>query len=80
MEHVLGIPAAGDTPETTVQGHAWLEPEDIQACLVYPKRVVAGEGIDPARATPAREGSARDLCLGEGAGGAQPRRRRDGVG
>jgi uncharacterized protein (DUF433 family) len=27
--------AAGDTPETILEGYAWLEPEDIQACLVY---------------------------------------------
>ena len=39
--------AAGDTPETILGGYPWLEPEDIQACLVYAKRVVGHERIEP---------------------------------
>ena len=35
VEYVLGMLAAGDTPETILSGYPWLEPEDIQACLVY---------------------------------------------
>lgn len=35
VEHVLGMLAAGDTPEVLLQGYPWLEKEDIQACLVY---------------------------------------------
>jgi len=35
VEHILGMLAAGDAPETILEGYAWLEPEDIQACLVY---------------------------------------------
>ena len=35
VEHVLGVLAAGDTPETILQGYPWLEKEDIQACLMY---------------------------------------------
>jgi uncharacterized protein (DUF433 family) len=35
VEHVLGMLAAGDTPETILRGYDWLEPEDIQACLLY---------------------------------------------
>ena len=35
VEHVLGMLAAGDTPETLLDAYDWLEPEDIQACLVY---------------------------------------------
>src|SRR5882757_3763402 len=35
VEHVLGMLAAGDTPEILLQGYPWLEKEDIQACLVY---------------------------------------------
>lgn len=27
--------AAGDTPETILEGYPWLEMEDIKACLVY---------------------------------------------
>ena len=29
VEHVLGMLAAGDTPETILSGYPWLEPEDI---------------------------------------------------
>ncbi len=32
VEHVLGMLAAGDSPETIVEGYPWLEPEDIRAC------------------------------------------------
>jgi uncharacterized protein (DUF433 family) len=35
VEHVLGMLAAGDSPETILEGYPWLEPDDIQACLVY---------------------------------------------
>jgi uncharacterized protein (DUF433 family) len=32
VEHVLGMLAAGDPPETILEGYPWLQPEDIQAC------------------------------------------------
>ena len=35
VEHVLGMLAAGDTAEVLLEGYAWLEPDDIQACLVF---------------------------------------------
>lgn len=35
VEHVLGMLAAGDDSQTILDGYPWLEPEDIQACLVY---------------------------------------------
>ncbi|MEQ9487023.1 DUF433 domain-containing protein [Coleofasciculus sp. F4-SAH-05] len=35
VEHVLGMLAAGDTVETLLVGYPWLEPEDVQACLLY---------------------------------------------
>lgn len=47
VEHVLGMLAAGDTPETILRGYPWLESEDIQACLVYAHRIVGHERIDP---------------------------------
>ena len=47
VEHVLGMLAAGDTPETVLQGYDWLEPEDIQACLVYARRLVGHERVEP---------------------------------
>lgn len=34
VEHILGMLAAGDTTDTIHGGYPWLEPEDIQACLV----------------------------------------------
>ena len=47
VEHILGQLAVGDTPETLLEGHPWLEPEDIQACLIYAYRMVAGERVEP---------------------------------
>jgi uncharacterized protein (DUF433 family) len=47
VEHILGMLAAGDTPDIILSGYAWLEPEDIQACLVYARRLVAHERIEP---------------------------------
>jgi uncharacterized protein (DUF433 family) len=47
VEHVLGMLAAGDTPEVILEGYPWLEPEDIQACLVYAHRLVGHERIEP---------------------------------
>ncbi len=48
VEHVLGMLAAGDTPETILEGYPWLEAEDIRACLVYAHRIVAHERVEPA--------------------------------
>ena len=47
VEHVLGMLAAGDTPEMLLKGYPWLEPEDIQACLVYAYRIVGHERVEP---------------------------------
>jgi len=47
VEHVLGMLAAGDTPDILLQGYPWLEREDIQACLVYARRVIGHERIEP---------------------------------
>ena len=35
VEHILGMLAVGDSTETILEGYDWLEPEDIQACMVY---------------------------------------------
>ncbi len=48
VEHVLGMLAAGDLPGTILAGYPWLEPEDIQACLVYARRLVGHERVEPA--------------------------------
>ena len=45
VEHILGMLAAGDTPETVLQEYPFLEPEDIQACLVFAYRSLSGEQV-----------------------------------
>jgi uncharacterized protein (DUF433 family) len=47
MEHVLGMPAAGDTTEDILKAYPWLEREDVLACLVYARRIAANERIEP---------------------------------
>jgi len=47
VEHVLGMLAAGDRPETILEGYPWLEPEDIRACLAYARRLVGHERVVP---------------------------------
>jgi len=46
VEHVLGMPATGDSPETILEGYPWLEAEDVQACLVYARRLVGHERVE----------------------------------
>lgn len=47
VEHVLGMLAAGDSVETILEGYPWLESEDIQACLIYARRLVGHERVEP---------------------------------
>jgi uncharacterized protein (DUF433 family) len=47
VEHVLGMLAAGDTVETLLAAYPWLELEDIQACLLYARKVIGQERIEP---------------------------------
>lgn len=47
VEHVLGMLAAGDDVETILEGYAWLEHEDVLACLAYAHRLVGHERIEP---------------------------------
>ena len=47
VEHVLGMLAVGDTPELLMEGHAWLEHEDILACLAYAYSIVRNERFMP---------------------------------
>ena len=46
VEHVLDMLAAGDTSAEILQGYPWLEPEDIQACLVYAAMLARHERIE----------------------------------
>jgi len=43
VEHVLGMLAAGDSPERLLQEYPFLEPTDIQACLAYAHLLLSGE-------------------------------------
>ena len=47
VEHVLGMLAAGDTPEIILKGYHWLEMDDIRACLIYARRLVGHERVEP---------------------------------
>lgn len=47
VEHVLGMLAVGDSTETILEGYPWLEVEDVRACLVYARRIVGHERIEP---------------------------------
>ena len=54
VEHVLEMLASGDSVETILSEYPILEPEDVQACLLYAHRSLAGEEIHeriPVRAT-----------------------------
>ena len=53
VEHVLGMLAAGDTPQTLLTAYPWLETDDVRACLLYARRVVVQERIEPLNLTPA---------------------------
>ncbi len=57
VEQVLGMLAAGDTPETILRGYPWLEPADIQACLAYAHRLVGHERIEPFEPLPLESAS-----------------------
>lgn len=43
VEHVLGMLAAGDPPETILEGYAWLERDDIRACLLFSRQPRSSE-------------------------------------
>lgn len=44
-EHVLGLLAAGDSAESILREYPILEPADIQACLTFAYRSLAGEDV-----------------------------------
>ena len=48
VEHVLGMLAAGDSVDDLLREYPWLERDDVQACLVYARRLVGHERIEPA--------------------------------
>ena len=46
VEHVLGMMAAGDTTETLLNTYPRLEADDIRACLLYARKIVADERVE----------------------------------
>jgi len=48
VEHVLGMLAAGATAAEIVEHYPYLEEADVRACLVYARRVVGRERVEPA--------------------------------
>jgi uncharacterized protein (DUF433 family) len=53
VEHIIGMLAAGDSWETILEGYPWLERDDIQACLVYARRMIGHERVEPFLIEPA---------------------------
>lgn len=47
VEHVLEMLAVGDTETEILGAYAWLEPDDIRACLLYAARSVGNEHVEP---------------------------------
>ena len=45
VEHILGMLAAGETKETILREYPALDDEDIQACLLFAHRSLAGEQV-----------------------------------
>ena len=45
VEHVLGMLAAGEEAQIILEEYPMLEPEDIQACLLFAHRSLAGEHV-----------------------------------
>lgn len=48
VEHVLGMLTAGSTASEIIEHYPFLENQDIQACLIYSRRVVAPQKVEPA--------------------------------
>jgi uncharacterized protein (DUF433 family) len=46
VEHVLAMLAAGDSADTILEGYPWLDPEDIQACLLYARKLIGHERVE----------------------------------
>jgi uncharacterized protein (DUF433 family) len=51
VEHVLSMLAAGDSPEKLLAEYRFLEQADIQACIAYAHRSLAGEQVHERIAT-----------------------------
>jgi uncharacterized protein (DUF433 family) len=47
VEHVLAMLAAGDSTQDLMAAYAFLEPDDVRACMLYAYKLVAHERVDP---------------------------------
>jgi uncharacterized protein (DUF433 family) len=47
VEYVLGMLAAGDSIKILLEGYPWLEREHVLACLLYARRLVGHERVEP---------------------------------
>jgi uncharacterized protein (DUF433 family) len=47
VEHVLGMLAAGAAAESILEHYPFLESDDVRACLVYARRLVGRERVEP---------------------------------
>jgi uncharacterized protein (DUF433 family) len=47
VEHVLGLLAADHSQANILDDFPWMQPEDIQACLLYAARIIGQERIEP---------------------------------
>jgi uncharacterized protein (DUF433 family) len=45
VEHVISMMGAGNSAEDLLRAYPWMEPEDIQACLLYAARTLRGERV-----------------------------------
>jgi uncharacterized protein (DUF433 family) len=54
---VLSMLAAGDSAERILQGYRWLEKEEVNACLVFARRVVGANDLELDRETNTRTGN-----------------------
>ena len=52
VEHVLGLLAAGDDVAAILAACPFLESDGIRACLVYARRIVGHERVEPAISPP----------------------------
>jgi len=51
VAHVIEMLAAGSSQQEIVEAYDWLEPEDVQACLIYAAGVLNNEYFMPALVT-----------------------------
>ena len=46
VEHVLGMLHAGASFDDLLEGYPWLEREDLEACLLYERRMAGPEFVE----------------------------------